>query len=200
VVRTANTIEIPLTCGAVALVDAKYALWILQWNWRFIPRNDGTVGYAGRTSDKHDGGPRRTIYMHRALKDEPAGKEVDHINGYGLDMQMHNLRVTTRVENARNRGTIGGREFKGIRETKGKRWRAAIVPADGKKLHLGVFDTPEDAARAYDRAALTHHGEHARLNFPDEHAPHDQAGSQARDPQVPPGNEVRQRRTRAPRR
>jgi hypothetical protein len=50
-----------------------------------------------------------------------------------------------------------------VRQT--KRWEARIRHL-GKLLHLGCYDTPEDAARVYDDAARKYHGEFARLNFP----------------------------------
>jgi heme oxygenase len=46
-----------------------------------------------------------------------------------------------------------------------RRWRAYITVND-KYKHLGHFTNTEDAARAYDGAAITHFGEFARLNFP----------------------------------
>lgn len=49
----------------------------------------------------------------------------------------------------------------------------ARIVVDGKKLYLGQFSDPEDAARAYDAAADQHFGEFARLNFPD--LPHREA-------------------------
>lgn len=62
--------------------------------------------------------------------------------------------------------------FKGVYLHRGKGpncWYAQIR-AHGRKIHVGAFLTPEEAARAYDEAAIKYHGEFARLNFPDEEA------------------------------
>jgi hypothetical protein len=39
----------------------------------------------------------------------------------------------------------------------------------GTYIHLGYFETAEDAARAFDRKSREVWGDFARLNFPDEH-------------------------------
>lgn len=49
------------------------------------------------------------------------------------------------------------------------RWVATIgkkIKGKYKSKYLGTFDAPEDAALAYDKAALEIHGPSARLNFP----------------------------------
>lgn len=46
----------------------------------------------------------------------------------------------------------------------GKHWCASIIVKD-KKIELGKFETPREAAKAYDQAALKFHGRNATLNF-----------------------------------
>jgi HNH endonuclease/AP2 domain len=56
--------------------------------------------------------------------------------------------------------------YRGVKQI-GKRWSAGIHTS-GRRAHLGMFETPEEAARAYDKAALEAYGESAILNFPKE--------------------------------
>jgi hypothetical protein len=52
-----------------------------------------------------------------------------------------------------------------------KRWKGVIKAEAGdgesKQRHLGCFVNEGDAALAYDQAAREHHGDKAKLNFPD---------------------------------
>jgi hypothetical protein len=107
------------------------------------------------------------FYMHRELTDAPPFKQVDHIDGNGLNNQRKNLRLCTNQENARNsclrsNSTSG---FKGVSWARHARaWRASLM-VGGKINHIGYFKNKESAARAYDRKAGEIFKEFARPNF-----------------------------------
>lgn len=105
--------------------------------------------------------------MHRVILAAEAGldQEVDHKDGDRLNNRRANLRVCTKTENRRNsdagiRNTSGA---KGVSKTPSG-WRVQIKNG-GKSIHLGVFGSVQEAADAYDEAALRLHGLFARTNI-----------------------------------
>lgn len=158
---------ITLAGGHVALVDDADVPLVSAHRWSLH-----TGGYA--MSAVRSGGSRRTIYMHRLIVGAPPGRErgdwieVDHINGQKLDNRRANLRLARRRDNVVNKLSPNRRsgKFRGVERTRGGLWRARIY-RNGCLHHIGVFDTAENAARAYDAAAQTYFGCFAQLNFGD---------------------------------
>lgn len=76
---------------------------------------------------------------------------IDHINQDKTDNRIANLRLAT---DSQNQANIFGRSSSGAKGVcaEGSRWKAQIMRG-GKKLHLGTFDTPEEAHKAYCQAA-----------------------------------------------
>ena len=158
--------EIPLTQDQVTQVDDDQYDELVQWKW--CAQRDRHTWYAvTKVPDPSKKSGRRQFKMHRLILDAPAGVEVDHRDGNGLNNQLTNLRLATDSENGRNRrlpinSTSG---FKGVSwDRNTRKWRA-VIRVDGKKHHLGLFTDPIDAALAYDTAARELHGEFAHPNF-----------------------------------
>lgn len=158
------TKEIPLTQGQVSLVDDEDFEWLNQWNWFAMARRQT---FYARREGKTLFGRRTAIFLHRVIMDAPKGMQVDHINGDGRDNRRSNLRLATNAENCRNRQlpSVNTSGYKGVvfKSEFGK-WRATIG-VNSSRIHLGYFESPIEAARAYDEAARKYFGEFARTNF-----------------------------------
>lgn len=159
-------VRVALGYNKYALIDAEDAVLVIQYRWSALRVKD--ITYAATTV--RDGKKTRTLYLHALLMNPPDGMEPDHIDGDGLNNSRSNLRLSTHSQNCCNRRRRRGVKtpFKGVgRQAGQKNWTARIC-VNYRKIYLGQFPTAEEAARAYDRAALEHHGEFARLNFPEE--------------------------------
>ncbi len=156
-------VEIPLRHGLVALVDEADGRAVLDAAGTWYAWRRPTTAYVMRMVCL--GGRRTSQGLHTFLT---GWSYVDHINGDGLDNRRRNLRPVTAQQNAANMRLRGSNRsgYKGVsfRDDTSK-WRA-YIRADGRHCSLGSFPTAEEAARAYDAAALSMWGEYARLNFP----------------------------------
>lgn len=136
------------------------------------------TGYLRAFLCRRVNGKLKTTLLHRLIMGAKPGQVIDHINGNSLDNRRCNLRICSRSQNQANRtkerlGKKGKFDhgFKGVTKhtKKGlkKPWMARLA-FEGKVYFSEKFHTPSEAAKAYDTLAKKHHGEFARLNFPEE--------------------------------
>jgi len=112
----------------------------------------------------------RSIKAHRLAVLLVAGAyprdEVDHIDGDRTNNRFANLRCVSRADNQKNRKrhSTNRSGYKGVSwKAQNSRWVASIN-IGGKRIHLGYFDTAEDARDAYEIAAERLHGSYRRRN------------------------------------
>jgi hypothetical protein len=157
--------EIPLhgekARGRVALVDAEDAPLVSGYRWRVVENPAKSVGpYAVATIDG------KLTGMHNLILGR---KNVDHINGLTVDGgNLDNRRCNLRAYEFAWQNSANMRGWsklhpglKGIAQVGSGRYEARI---GRERSYLGVHDTPEQAAQAYNAAATARWGEWARLN------------------------------------
>ncbi len=158
-------ISTPKFPNMFAMVDDGDFEFLSQWKWYGMPGKGRVRVYRSIRVERGAGGKKRNICTHREIMNPPPGLMVDHIDGDGLNNQRSNLRICTNAENSKNRiqSRTSKRRFKGVRNTRGSKFNARIK-VDFKEIHLGHFDTEEEAALAYNAAAIKYFGAFAKLN------------------------------------
>ena len=168
-----NFVEIPLTLGLKAKIDREDLARVVAFKWQAETHRH--THYAG-TSIK-TGKSFKRIRLHRLIMNVISGQAIDHINGDGLDNRRSNLQLISQAQNISKARytprTDKTSPFRGVslhytNNGVSRPW-AAQISVHGKKTFLGYYASPEEAARAYDKAALDLRGSCARLNFPDGH-------------------------------
>lgn len=152
--------EIKLTQNKVAMVDDDDFEYLNQFKWTYYKSGHGYAGRRGKNNE--------SILMHRDIMNvlNKNNTLIDHIDGNGLNNQKSNLRLANKSQNAFNRkktskNTSG---YKGVTWSKyANSWFVSIT-VNKRKIYLGNFKVIEDAAKAYNEAALKYHGEFAHLN------------------------------------
>ena len=114
---------------------------------------------------------KQSFYVHRLLWQMfvgpiPDDKQIDHIDRDRSNCKLENLRLASRSQNAQNsKGCrLNKTGYRGVTKVARNSYEVRIRTSGGKRIRVGVFNTKEEAAIAYNQAAREHHGEFANLN------------------------------------
>jgi len=125
----------------------------------FIITGGGMGGYFRVSLDSQRYLAHRLAWLY--VKGEWPANEIDHINGDRADNRIDNLRDVVGIINAQNKRkprSDNKSGFLGVTTFASGKFRAS-VHFSGKRIHVGMFDNPEDAHRAYLEAKrLVHEG------------------------------------------
>ena len=142
-------VEVVLSQGKVALIDAEDASRVLAKKWHFRKWGNSQKGYACHSAWGPDG-KMTQLTLHRFVVSALKGELVDHINGDPLDCRKSNLRKTTQSVNSHNRSSQSNNSsgVPGVyfHKQSGK-WRARLR-VDGRHVSLGLYWTRTEAIAA----------------------------------------------------
>lgn len=149
----------------LALIDDEDWDKCARYTWYVATSNTGSKSVRARVKDTNN------VLLARYILNDFTSENIDHKDGNFLNNQKNNLRPATYAQNAQNRkpqksNTTG---YKGVSPRPRSRVNPTIVYAatirvNGKNKHLGIFDTKEEAALRYNKAAIKIFGEFAYLN------------------------------------
>ncbi len=123
-----------------------------------------------KTWKKAEGGYKtETIYLHKLLAEKFLADQRSKVknlvgakNGDKLDNRLDNILWRSRSVASRQRKTSSRAGYTGVYQ-ENNRYRA-VISINRKSVHLGMFDTPEEAAEAYNKKSRELFGDEGKVN------------------------------------
>jgi hypothetical protein len=123
-----------------------------------------------KTWKKADGRYKtETIYLHKIIAErflthtkDDKRRLVGARNGDKLDCRLENLIYRSRSTASRQRKSSSHTGYTGVYK-ENNRYRA-VISISGKSVHIGMFDTAEEAASAYNKFSREMYGEEGKIN------------------------------------
>ena len=110
-----------------------------------------------------------TIYLHKIIAERflpelktDDKKLVGAINNNKLDCRVENLMYRSRATASRMRQNHSKEGYTGVYK-ENKKFRA-VISLNKKTIHIGMYDTAEDAAHAYNKKSIELFGEDGKQN------------------------------------
>ena len=138
-------------CNDIKMLTIRYTP-----KWKQVTIQEGRDGYKriniGNSKFSHH---RVIYYAHNKgfdLFDASKNNWIDHIDGISAGNNISNLRLVNAQQNQFNRHTNKGYCW----NKNANKWQAEIA-VNRKSIHLGYFDTKEEARNAYLEAKKKYH-------------------------------------------
>ncbi len=124
-----------------------------------------------KTWKKSDGTFKtETIYLHKLIAEKylastktPKDNLVGAKNGNKLDCRLDNIVYRSRSISSRKRKASSRSGYTGVYH-ENNRFRA-VISINGKSVHLGMFNTAEEAALAYNKKSRELYGDNGKINI-----------------------------------
>jgi hypothetical protein len=134
----------------------------IEMGYTYNPENGKVYSRFGKEiTSKHNSGyiminnsKIKNLYGHQFAwywVNKEIVEQIDHINGFRDDNRIDNLRAVTHQQNQWNRKAKGY-----CLHNQTNKWLSRIR-LNGKSIHLGYFDTEEEARQAYITAKQKYH-------------------------------------------
>lgn len=145
--------------GFVAFIDDEDYERCNKYKWHLNHRNKRITNISASVDGK-------TQVLSRFILNYLGDLQIDHIDRNPLNNIKNNFRFCTNAQNNINQSppknnTSG---YKGVTRNKQLNKWTAQIKVNYKRIYLGDYKDPKDAARAYNAAAIKHFGEFAYLN------------------------------------
>ena len=152
IVEKEDYLEVYTKCNTMYKVNKDFRILFESFEWY--------RGHYDYLTLKVNGTPQR---FHKIVCKCEKGQVVDHINRDRTDNRRENLRAASQQSNNRNRKNITGK-YKGVSWSKHAKKFRATIRDKGKQIHLGYYQTEEEAAIAYNEYVEANCDEFAYLN------------------------------------
>lgn len=128
------------------------------WNWLSYT----TEGYGRFKLDKMR--PAHRVAWYLTYHKWP-DNQLDHICMNRACVNPEHLRECSGSQNCHNQKPRGGKsKFKGVAwYARRNKWQVKIS-VEGRRIHIGYFDSEEEAAKAYDESVRDYYGPFALTN------------------------------------